>query len=61
MQERSNISEFPNGGKCTEEKNTKVRRNKQIQKNRTVRVTGRDPSRKVKRLSKVIGDLSLSP
>ena len=34
--------------------NTSVRRNKDIQKSRTVRVTVRDPSRKVKYLSKVV-------
>ena len=36
--------------------NTAVRRNKSIQKSRTVRVTARDSSRKVNQLSKIIWD-----
>ena len=36
--------------------NTIVRRKKQIQKSRTVRVTVKDPSRKVNHLSKVVWD-----
>ena len=35
-------------------RNTRIRRKKEIQKSRTVRVTVRDPSRKVNYLSKVV-------
>ena len=39
--------------------NTSIRRKKEIQKIRTVRVTGWDPSRKVNHLSKVVRDIKI--
>ena len=45
---------IPNGGKAIAEQILAIRRKKEIQKCRIVRVTVRDPSRKVNHLIKVI-------
>ena len=50
-------SEFSNGRKAIVEQNNSVRRNKEIQKSRTVRITVWDLGKKVNHPSKVVWDL----